>query len=189
MAVIISFWQSYEENQVQKIRHRIYHTIFKNSEIDFCTRIFNFARGNSRFSEWKNLKRINSTCQILLTDTDLSSVFSSASIRSPQPASSSTREQRVAGRRPASASRRPPPPPTNKDKDKSRPGGLASKLVALSTLVSAALGGKPACASIAPPCRSPCISVAANVSSGRCYAGRRRGSCSGSLRDKAARVT
>jgi hypothetical protein len=30
----------------------IYHTILKKkrSEIDFCTRIFNFAKGNSRFS-------------------------------------------------------------------------------------------------------------------------------------------
>ena len=27
------FWQSYEENQVQKIRHRIYHTIFCSKKI------------------------------------------------------------------------------------------------------------------------------------------------------------
>jgi hypothetical protein len=29
------FWQSYEENQVQKIRHRIYHTILKRTESTF----------------------------------------------------------------------------------------------------------------------------------------------------------
>jgi hypothetical protein len=41
---------------------------------------------------------------------------------------------------------------SSKDRDESRAGGLASPLVALSTLVSAALGGKPACASTVPPC-------------------------------------
>jgi hypothetical protein len=29
------FWQSYEENQVQKIRHRIYHTILKTVKSAF----------------------------------------------------------------------------------------------------------------------------------------------------------
>ena len=36
----------------------------------------------------------------------------------------------------------------------SRAGSLASQRVALSVLVSAALGGKPACTSITPPCRA-----------------------------------
>jgi hypothetical protein len=42
-------------------------------------------------------------------------------------------------------------------------GGLAGKLDAEAKSVSAALGGKLACASIAPPCRSPCsfVSLAA----------------------------
>jgi hypothetical protein len=38
------FWQSYEENQVQKIFCRDLPYDFEKSEIDICTRIFDFAK-------------------------------------------------------------------------------------------------------------------------------------------------
>ena len=38
------FWQSYEENQVQKIFRRDLPYDFEKSEIDICTRIFHFAK-------------------------------------------------------------------------------------------------------------------------------------------------
>lgn len=107
----------------------------------------------------------------------------------------STRTQRVTSRRPASASRRPTPPPSSINRCDGRAGVLASAIVALSMLVSTALGGKPACASIVPPpCRSPCGSISlASVITGKCCVGRRRGSCSGSpmviRQGKTARVT
>jgi hypothetical protein len=114
--------------------------------------------------------------------------------RPPRPFYLSTRTQRVTSRRPASASRRPTPPPSSKNRCDARVSVLASAIVALSMLVSAALGGKPACASIAPHCHSPCTSVSrASVSNGRCCVGRRRESCSGSSlvirQGKTARVT
>ena len=38
------FWQSYEENQVHKIFCRDLPYDFEKSEIDICTRIFDFAK-------------------------------------------------------------------------------------------------------------------------------------------------
>ena len=45
------FWQSYEENQVQKIFRRDLPYDFKKSEIDICTRIFDFAKRTVGFRD------------------------------------------------------------------------------------------------------------------------------------------
>jgi hypothetical protein len=42
MAII--FWQSYEENQVQKIRHTIHHTILKKQLNRYLYQQIHFAR-------------------------------------------------------------------------------------------------------------------------------------------------
>jgi hypothetical protein len=49
MAII--FWQSYEENQVQKIFRTDLPYDFKKSEIDICTRIFDFAKRTVGFRQ------------------------------------------------------------------------------------------------------------------------------------------
>jgi hypothetical protein len=45
------FWKSYEENQVQKIFWRDLPYDFEKSEIDICTRIFDFAKRTAGFRQ------------------------------------------------------------------------------------------------------------------------------------------
>ena len=49
------FWQSYEENQVQKIFCRDLPYDFEKSEIDICTRIFDFAERTVGFRQLQDI--------------------------------------------------------------------------------------------------------------------------------------